>query len=102
MDMRTLSERCWGIGFAAIWSTGAAIPCASAIAEHPTSSAAETKPVGSVRKPTGFVSKTAKSTESYLVCLKNTPTYWGGHRDSLNPKYAQPKKNPFGLIYSLN
>ena len=74
MDMRTLSERCWGIGFAAIWSTGAAIPCASAIAEHPTSSAAETKPVGSVRKPTGSVSKTVKSTESYLVCLKNTLT----------------------------
>ena len=27
--------------------------------------------------------------------------YWGVDRDSLNPKYTQPK-NPFELIYSLN
>ena len=28
-------------------------------------------------------------------------SYWGDKRESLNPKYAQPK-NPFELIYSLN
>ena len=29
------------------------------------------------------------------------PYYWGEERDSLTPKYAQPK-NRFGLIHSLN